>query len=422
MKDRVIALLRSSERYTKTDMVYLASSGFWLFFGQAGLVLISLVSAVAFGHLASQDTYGNYKYAITLAGLFSTFALTGVGTGIIQSVSRGKDGALRQGFKLNLKWSWGIVLISFAAAAYYFFLQHNVFLGIALILLGVSSPLINGYSLFSSLLIGQKQFKRDALYSIANTAFPTFAVVAGLFLTNRAIVLIVIYLVASLVADAYSYVLTLRQARNAATDEGLLSYSAHLSLMGILNTIADKIDSIAVFSFLGPAELAIYAYAIAMPEQIKQVIKMIAPLSMPKFANRSISEIQENIWRKMGYLAVGVVVSLLLYIFLAPFLFRYLFPIYVSAVGYSQLYALTLLLSFITTPLSAVFQAHKKVREQYITTNAPAILLLVLLPILTYAYGIFGAILSQLAYRFFSAVISVFYFVRLTDDGETTSA
>lgn len=420
---RLHALLRWSERYTKTDMVYLASGGFWLVLGQSCGAFLALLLAIAFGHIASQDTYGNYKYAITLAGLFGTFALSGLGTGIIQSVSRGYDGTLRQGFRLNLQWSWGIVLLSFAAAGYYYFSSHNLFLVFALCLIGIFSPLINSFSLFSTLLTGQKQFKRETLYSIINGALPVLAVIATLLVTQRAIILVTVYLVSNLLADAYFYLLALRQERNRQEDPELFSYSAHLSVMGIVNAIADKIDSIVVFTFLGPIQLAVYAYAIAMPEQLKQVMKQVVPLSMTKFSSRSISEIQQTIWPKLGYLAAGFSALLLLYIAAAPSLFHFLFPVYTSAISYSQLYALTLVLSFLSTPFMAVFQAHKNVREQYITSGASSVVLLIALPILTYFFGIVGAIGSQFIYRFFSAGISLFYFLRLkepTGSGYTT--
>ncbi|HVW82866.1 MAG TPA: oligosaccharide flippase family protein [Candidatus Paceibacterota bacterium] len=416
MKDRIIALLRWSERYTQTDMVYLAKGGFWLLLGQIGSVLLGLATAIAFGHFASQDTYGNYKYVLSLAGLFGAFSLSGIGIAVTQAVARGYEGSLAQGFRLSLRWSWGVVLLSAGAATYYYFFARNAFLGASLLVVAFLLPLLNGLSLFSPFLVGKKAFVRDTAYNFLNALFPVAAVIASLFFTHRAVFIILAYFAANAAADALFYLLTLRQAKNAATDPGTFSYSRHLSVMGIVNALADKVDSIAVFSLLGPAQLAVYAFAIAMPEQIKQLVKLVVPLSLPRFAGRSITDIRASLRSKLVYAGMAIFCAFLVYVILAPLLFRVLFPRYIEAVPYSQFYALTLILSFASIILSTVFQAKKRVREQYVISLATGAILLVALPVLTFYDGIGGAIWAQLISRFFNAGISLFYYRRFKEE------
>ena len=57
-------LLAKAERYAKTDLRYLFQNGFWLVVGQGVAIVLGLAVSVAFGHFASQDTYGNYKYVL----------------------------------------------------------------------------------------------------------------------------------------------------------------------------------------------------------------------------------------------------------------------------------------------------------------------------------------------------------------------
>jgi O-antigen/teichoic acid export membrane protein len=413
LKDRLYALLRWSERYTKTDMVYLASGSLWFLIGQAGGILISLLSAVVFGHYATQDTYGNYRYAITIAGLLGIFTLSGLPTGVIQSISRGYEGALAQGFRLNLRWSIGIVALSLIAALYYGIVEHNSFLVIALCLIGVSYPLINGFSLYDSLFVAKRQFKRSALFGLINSAVPILAVLVALIFSGRAIVLVGVYLASSLITDALCYGAARREARNSTPDPGLLSYSAHLSIMSIVNAVADKIDSIVVFALLGPANLAIYAYAIAIPEQVKQVVKQVTPLSLARFAGREIGDIRRTIHIRIVFLLTGVTLALVCYVLLAPWLFKILFPVYIPSTGYSQWYALSIVFTAISTPLMAVFQAHKKAKNLYIISNGSSLLLIVLLPTLTYFYGIPGAIASQIVYRASMALFAVWRFTTI---------
>lgn len=407
----VVRLLRWSEKYTKTDMVYLAQGSFWLILGQILSASTALGAAIFFGHAATQDTYGNFKYILSLAGLFAAFSLTGVGTSVTQATARGKEGVLSQGFRLSLKWSIGIAIASLGTAAYYYFIDHNNFTATSLLIVALLVPLINSFSLYDPFLVGKREFGRDTIYSFLVYTLPTVAVILSfLFISQRAIVMVASYLVTQTIVSGLLYLNTLRLAQNHTEDPEMLSYSKHLSVMGLVNVIADKIDSIAIFTFLGPAQLAIYSYAIAMPEQIKALIKMIVPLSIGKYAERTMEEIQGSIHRRLTLLFAVILVTVLLYIVAAPYLFALLIPVYMDAVGYSRLYALSLIFGF-TTPLFSILQAHKNTRVLYRVTNTSALFLIIATPILAYSYGILGAILVQMGSRALVAALVLIPFL-----------
>ncbi len=391
--------LRSTERYTKTDMVYLAHNGFWLVVGQGGAIILTLALATAFGHLATQDAYGNYKYVLTLAGLLGTLTLSGLATGLTQSTAKGYDGALRQAVRLNLRWSVGLVLVALGAAVYYFAFAHNIYLALSLVIIAVFMPFLNGFSLYDSFLIGKKKFRRDTLYYLAENAFLTTCLIVTIFVSTRAILLVLVYFLASTLMNAFFYRASLRVAENDKEDPELLTYSTHLSVLSIVGAITDKIDSIAVFSMLGPAQLGIYAFAIAIPEQIKGALKNVIPLSMPKFAERSIGEIKRTVGKRIFILAFALTLLVLLYVALVPFIFKLLFPVYTESIRYSQVFAFSLIFTACTAPLISVLQAHKKTKALYIITNVSSVFLIVTLPVLAFFYGIWGAILSQFIYR-----------------------
>lgn len=407
--------LRWTEKYTKTDMVYLATGGFWLFFEQAGGAAFALGLAIMFGHFASQDTYGNYKYALSLAAVLTAFSLSGFGTAITQATSRGHEGSLAQGFRINMRWSVGMVVIGFAAAVYYL-LQGNTFLAIALSVIAIISPFLNSFALYDSFLIGRREFKRTAMYTVITNAAPVVAVLVALFLfRKRAIYLVVTYLFVSTAINGYFYYKSVQSARNNTEDPELFKYSLHLSLMGILGAIGDKIDSIAVFTFLGPSQLAVYTYAIAIPDQLKGVIKNMIPLSMAKFANRSIGEIKKTIWNRIVYLMIGLTIAIGFYILLTPLIFHLLFPIYDASIPYSRIYSISIILTAFVSPFISILQSHKKTKALYIASNAGSILIIILLPILTFYFGLMGAILSQLAYRATNAIFAAWQFLILKD-------
>ena len=82
-------ILRRSQKYTGTDNVYLAKSGFWLTLGQFFSLVVTFLSAVAFANLLDPTTYGNYKYVLSLLGILAVFCLDGMRTAVTQAVARG---------------------------------------------------------------------------------------------------------------------------------------------------------------------------------------------------------------------------------------------------------------------------------------------------------------------------------------------
>jgi len=410
LTSRVVAFLRWTERYTKTDMVYLFSGGGWLFFGQIASLLFSLALAIVFGHYATQDTYGNYKYILSVSAVLGVLSLSGLSTAVTRAVARGDEGTLRQGLGLSLRWSGGILVASAVASAYYW-LQGIYFVSLSLVIAALALPLMNGFSLYDSFLTGRRQFRTDVLFFIGSNAFTAIALIATLlFFSERAIVLVAVYFATNVVSDLLWYLLAARQAANQRIDPDLGTYGAHLSVINLIDVIAEKIDGIAVFILLGPIHLAVYAYAIAIPEQFKGVAKNITSLSFAKFVTRPISDIRANISRRIAFLALISGIATLLYIIAAPLLFRYLFPIYLESIPYSQWYALMMVPTGIASVLVTVLQAHQKTRALYIANTIGQVALIVFLPFLTYYYGIAGAIASQLVYRVIVLGFSIWQF------------
>ena len=405
----LVTLLRWSEKYTKTDMVYLASGGFWLTLEIVIAALCSLALSIVFGHFATKDLYGNYKYVLSLASLISAISLTGMSNAVGQATSVGKEGSLRQGFRLNLYWSAPMSLVALGVALYYY-TQGNSFVALSLCVVAVATPLLSSFSLFDNFLGGRREFPVMTFFSGFGNITSMIALIVALFIGGRAIWLVVAYYAVNTATSAYFYYRTVRRAANDAEDPGMFSYSLHLSALGVIGTIANQIDSIVVFTFLGPVNLAIYTFAIAMPEQIKSVVKNVSSIALPKFAQRTLGEINETIWYRLAGMTFWLTVIIGLYIALAPLIFKLLFPVYVGSIWYSQVYALSIIVTGIPMAVTSILVAHKKTRELYIVSNAGQIVFIIAILPLTFYFGILGTIAAQIIYRIANALISLWQF------------
>ena len=105
MKNWLSGLLNTLGIYTKTDVVYLASGSFWNISSQIVSSLCTFFLAIAFAHFISKEAYGQYKFVLSIISIISTFTLSGLGTAVMQSVTKGYEGTLAYAFRKNLRWS-----------------------------------------------------------------------------------------------------------------------------------------------------------------------------------------------------------------------------------------------------------------------------------------------------------------------------
>src|SRR3989338_5719907 len=374
-------ILRWSERYTKTDMLYLARGGFSSAVTQAAGIPVSLLLAVAVSHFVPKESYGAYKYILSIVGILSLFSLNSIGSAVFQSAAQGFDGVLARAFWDNIRWSVAVFAGALLLAAYYFVMGNN--------------------TLAAGILIGgKKDFYRQALYGIVDVTVPVLIFIGVVMLTSDPLLLVAAYFITNTVAALYFYRRTLEAYRSHmhTHDEDMLHYSKHLSFMGIINGIANYIDQVLIFHFLGGAQLAVYSFAVAIPDQLKSPAKNIGAILQPRFVAYSGREIQKNMGRKVLLMFIGSLCVTMLYIVAAPDIFQFLFPKYAEAARYSQLYALWML-TIALDPVSTYLVARKLTSELYMNTAVYSVFQLVGVTIGVLVWGIAGVIIARVITR-----------------------
>jgi len=409
LRNKTYHLLRRSEDFFKTDMVYLAKGGLWLTLFQIFSAVIALSLSVVFANFFPKHEFGIYKYVISAAGIIGAFSLTGLGTAVTKAVSEGYDGTLREGYWTNLKWSGGIIIISLGLALYYFF-NENAVLAASFIIIALTAPVINSTSLFTSFLNGKKDFKRTTLYGTLKNIFTTLPLIIAIFITSQPLVIILIYFASSALSGLIFYLLTIKiykipETSNAETT----SYAKHLSLMSVLNIIAENVDKVVVFQYVGAVELAIYTFATAIPVQIKSGLKNIYQLAFPKFTLRSLTELKKEMPRKIIIFFLVTLPIAIAYVLSAPTIFTILFPKYLDAVIYSQVFSIGLLFYsslFLTTAL----QSQKMIPQLYKANLFSAISKIISLAIFVFFFGLWGVIIARVANEAISLIINSILF------------
>ncbi len=412
VRQKAYRAIRWSEQYTKTDMVYLTKGGSWLGIGQVLSAGIAFASSLFFANLISKDIYGNYKFIIATTSILGALSLTGMGSVVAQGVSQGFEGILKTAVRSTLRWGSLITLAALCASTYYF-LQGNPTLGFSMLIAGVALPLSQAFTLYGNYLVGKKDFKKVTLYSLITQLLNTVGIIIVAVLTKNITLMVLTYFTVNTLSTIFAYRRTLNSfSINTEQDHTLIPYGKHLSIMGLLGTVANQFDKILVFHYLGALELAIYAFAQAIPDQLKGVLKNIFGLALPKYAELSEKELRVSITKKFFQLTGLTALAILFYILTAQHIFAILFPKYLEAVFYSEIY----MLGMITIPgislFAIYFQLKKATRKMYELNLIGNISTLIVTFICIYKFGLEGAVVANGVSWLIMLIAHWWYFVK----------
>lgn len=391
----------------KTDMVYLAKGGFWLMLGEIIVSILVFVLAIAYANLLPKETYGTYKYILSLAGILSFFTLHGMNISLIQSIARGYEKVFVDILKIKIKFGFIGSFVSICIALYYY-LNANIVLALSLLIVAIFIPFLDSFNVYTALLNGKKNFYKLSQYKIASQFFIITSIILILFLTKNLLIIIFSYFALWSMARIFFYFKTLKNnPLNNKLDEGVILYGKHLSFMGIFKLISNHIDKILLWHFVGPVSLAIYFFATAPVEAIRGPLGSLGSLVLPKLSSGNYEKIKNPFLKKTLFLFLFLLPVTFIYILLSPYIYKFIFPQYLDSTLYSQIFALVLLLipaGFI----NQILIAHKKKKELYwiqiLTPSVKIALAVVLLPI----YGIWGAIYTILLAQVFGLLLNLF--------------
>ncbi len=408
IKQKIKKILLWSQKYTKTDMVYLAKGSFWLSYRHIIIIVASFLQTWFLTNFLSPEIYGNYKYLISFAGGLGAFLLSGMNNAITQAVAKKKEGTYQRSIIIQLQWSIIFTLISFVAATFYY-LQDNLTFALSLLIIGILNPLINSFNTFIAFLNGRSEFKKIANYSFLVNLFSAVITVASIFTKNIIIIILANYLSNALI-NVYFYFKCKKEVKNDEIDNSLLRYGKHLSLMNFFVIIFFYLDKLFVFNFLGPVPLAIYYLAQAIPEQIKSGLKILNIVSLPKLTKNAKIDKQyfNSLINKILKLSAVVFVLSIIYIIFCPYIFQIFFPKYLMAVHLSQIFAFATIFVAFNSTMVNYLQSLEITKKLYFYTITTSIIQITGIVTGIIWFGLFGGAVAKIITEALNSLILIF--------------
>jgi len=408
MKKKVIDLLKWTEQYTGTDMVYAVKGSFWIVFGKVGLFFISFAKMFIFGKYADQEVYGVYAFILSMSAMLSVFSLPGINTSLIGAIAKKKDGTLDLAIKERFKFSLLGSLTSLMIVGWYIY-NENQALALAFLAVAFFFPFQYVFPIFLSFWNGKKDFERSSKYELLSSILVATITIPVIIYTSSPLLIIIALFGSQSFFDGLLLLRTRKEKDNDEALEETISFGKNLTVMGAISAFVEQVDKVILWKFFGPAQLAIYSFAQLPIQKIEGAIP-IGSLALPKIGERKFREIKDGIMKKFKKLFLIFAPITLTVILLAPLLYRLIFPQYIESIPYFQAFSLIILLSpFTLFSVSLVSEMKKK--ELYIIQMATPLFKIVLFLTLIPLFQIWGVVLAVVISRFFNGLL-IFHFFR----------
>lgn len=399
-------VLSTLERLFKTDIRYVLRGGSWLALSQFALSGSTFLLSIAFAHFLPRDVYGLYKYVLSIVAILAITTLTGVDTALTRAVAQGSEGSIYDALRVKLRYGMLGTLLGVGLALYYF-THGNTFLGTGFIIAAIVLPLWESFDLYGSYLNGKGLFKVYAKYYALTQVVSALSIFSALFFTKDIIVILATYFIANTFIRIINFFLVIRKIQpNDQKDSGMVSYGKHLSAINFIGVVLGQLDQILVFHYIGAAELAVYALAIAPVEHLKGLLKNVQALAFPRFAARTKEDVRTNIFSKAIRLGIFVGGITFCYIVIAPFFYKIFFPKYIDATLYSQIIALSLVGVAVNNFLNTFLESQAQEKKLMQSNLFGIINIIIIFPFIAY-FGLMGAVVGRLLGRFVSLLVTI---------------
>jgi len=422
IKKKTFSTIGRLSKYFKTDLFYLVKGESYLATGKIIASLAAFLTALIWANLISKEIYGSYQYILSIVAIVSIFSLPGINTAIAQAVSRKIEGSFIKGFKIQIK--YGLLgSIALLGTAGYYWINGNTFLPIPLIIVAILFPIFNASLLYINFLNGRRLFKTQIQYDAITQTIAMIVMVSVLFFINKyltdasklliLILTISTYYISRTSLRLFFFNKTKKELKpNSKEDSKTIPYGKHLTYAGVLGFISDHLDNILLFHYLGTVQLAIYVFATLVPKQIKVFLGQISTLMFPKLTVRPREELRKTFLKKVFYLTGIITLIVIVYIIVAPWIYKFFFPEYLESIYYSRLYALSSIpLCF--SVISLIFKSKMMTKQVYQIRTIGPIVKILLSVLLIPTYGILGAVLSVIFARTFNVFIYLILFKKV---------
>lgn len=386
------------------DLPYFVENGFWVLLSQFVNMAASFAVSVVFARYLPKEIFGEYQLVISIVGILAIISYSGLNTSILRSVAKGYDYSYLSAVKFSFKKSLVAVPVFTGISIWYYF-KDKPEISVVFIIAGLLFTFIYAHRKWGAYLQGKQQYEKVVKRQIIqNITLNGLLVLSAIFFSENLIIIAFTYLIVNAGFETFWHYRTKKSISNTKIDDDCIPYGKYMTKMGLLANLILYFDKI-IIGFIDIKLLPVYAIALKLFDIIKQILKRFFSITAPKFAKQNVTIGKDKI---LLLLFVGIVSSVLLYLFSEPFIVYFFTEDYrQSAIIFKKL-IFVLPLIFVSPLFANKANAEKdkdKISKMFIVVPLISIVSSVLVLIFT------GNIEYFVLTKVFSAQIAYFIFL-----------
>lgn len=390
---------------SETFKKYFANTG-WMFAEKIFRTLVAFFVGILVARYLGPDNFGLLNYAISFAGLFTSFANLGLDSIVIRELVKTpdkKDIILGTVFRLRLMGSFiTILLVSITA----FLIKEPTF-NLLLIVIIASATIFQSIGVVEQFFQSRVEAKFNVIAQSSSFFIAALLKVLIVFLNKPLIYFAVVQSIESLfLAIGYYFVyrknnLTISTWKYDSTvAQSLLKDSWPLVLSGVVIAIYMKIDQVMIKNFMEIKEVGYYAAAVKLCEAWYFVPMAVSTSVFPAIVNakQTSEKLYLNRLQKLyDFLAAIAIIIAIPVTFLSGFIIDILFgPKFQPAASVLTIYIWAGVATFLGVASSQYLIAENLTKLSFYRTLIGMIINVILNLYLIPVYGINGAAIATL--------------------------
>lgn len=415
MPDRVSYILKSAkeqvifmkkflvnlEQTLGIDILYLAKNGAITLAGQVIAIICGFALNIAFANKLDKSILGQYQYLIAIIGFLTVITMPGMNTALIRGAAKNLNGIYFNVVNKIFRFAWIVALVVFIYSGIILF-KGDYWLGFAILILGLLFPFYSVSGSWRAYVSGKEDFKTlNLIGSLSLIIQITVQLLIVYFWPNYFYLFLAYVLTALAINGPISFRLY-HQTKTQSVDLNDIKYASQLSVALIFSMATGYVDKLVVGNFLGFDNLAVFSIAVLVPEQAKQMYSSLLLIHYPKFFKiKSVSTAKRQLLRLLAVLTIITTGLILLYVFISPWIFKYIFPYYQEVLPVSQV----LMGTVIFTPLALLelfLRSERNTGDVFTYNIIGNILTIIASFVLIPIFGLWGVVIS----RYFSLIVS----------------
>lgn len=337
---------------------YLIKNSSWVFLANFILALLAFLTTTILAHLLPKETFGSYRYVMTIIPLLAVFTLPDIGQAITRAVAKK--------FPLNLnkiileKITFGLwgSLLALLFAGYYFY-SGNGELTKLFIITAIFIPFYDVFLIYITAFYGLKLFSKSSSYQVINRLVSTLSLILVIIFTNNIYLVLITYFLTQIIPQLFFFQYSkkhffnspLFNSKEKSETKKVSSYGKDLTLIGTLSTFAASLDKLLVWHFFDAKTLAIYTVATLIAWEGGRMINSLSTVILPFLSEATSKDSVKKLFQITPIIFIILSAGAFIGYLLIPYVFPYIFPNYPEAI-----FLASISLCLITiNPINALF-------------------------------------------------------------------